>query len=124
MEEQLGVELFQRHDKGFALTELGASLLPSAHAMRDAVHAIELRAAGKGEALEGTVRITATQSPGNIYGLRYVGYQLIGGELGLIRAQDIRQPVVGHARDDYIVALLEEDRAQPVKLGRAVAIAM
>jgi len=60
MEEQLGAELFHRHDKGFALTDLGTSLLSSARAMREAVHAIELRAAGKGEALEGTVRVTAS----------------------------------------------------------------
>ncbi len=60
MEEQLGVELFRRHDKGFALSEAGALLLPSARTMRTAVSDIELRAAGKGDALEGTVRVTAS----------------------------------------------------------------
>ena len=60
MEQQLGAELFRRHDKGFALTELGGSLLQSARAMREAVHGIELRAAGKGDALQGTVRVTAS----------------------------------------------------------------
>lgn len=60
MEEQLGAELFQRHDKGFALTDVGTSLLASARAMRDAAYSIERHAAGKGEALEGSVRITAS----------------------------------------------------------------
>jgi DNA-binding transcriptional LysR family regulator len=60
MEEELGVELFLRHEKGLELSETGRSLLGSARAMRQAVHDLELRAAGKGEALEGTVRITSS----------------------------------------------------------------
>jgi DNA-binding transcriptional LysR family regulator len=60
MEEGLGVELFHRHEKGFALTEAGEGLLASARAMRRAVHDIELRAAGNGEALDGTVRVTSS----------------------------------------------------------------
>jgi DNA-binding transcriptional LysR family regulator len=60
IEEQLGVELFQRTDRGFTLTETGDALLPSARAMRRAVHDIELGAAGKGAGIEGTVRITAS----------------------------------------------------------------
>lgn len=60
MEDQLGVELFHRHEKGFSLTETGTSLLASAQAMRASIHEIELHAAGKGEALEGPVRITAS----------------------------------------------------------------
>lgn len=60
IEEQLGVELFQRTEKGFALSETGKALLPSAHAMRRAVHDIELGATQKGESLEGAVRITSS----------------------------------------------------------------
>jgi DNA-binding transcriptional LysR family regulator len=60
IEEQLGVELFQRTEKGFALTATGESLLPSAQAMRRAVHDIELGAAHKGESLEGAVRVTSS----------------------------------------------------------------
>ncbi len=60
MEEQLGAELFQRHDKGLSLTETGRALLAPARAMRDAAHGIELRAAGQSEAIEGSVRITAS----------------------------------------------------------------
>lgn len=60
MEEQLGAELFQRRDKGLVLTETGTSLLTAARAMRLAAHEIELRAAGRAEKLEGTVRLSAS----------------------------------------------------------------
>ncbi len=60
MEQQLGAELFRRHDKGLALTEAGAALLRPARLMREAVHEMELGAAGSHEQLDGTVRITAS----------------------------------------------------------------
>jgi len=60
MEEQLGAELFQRHEKGLTLTETGEAMLPPARAMRQAIHEIELRAAGTAAALEGAVRITSS----------------------------------------------------------------
>lgn len=60
MEEQLGAELFQRHDKGLTLTETGEAMLPPARAMRQAIHEIELRAAGTAATLEGAVRITSS----------------------------------------------------------------
>jgi DNA-binding transcriptional LysR family regulator len=60
MEEQLGVELFQRHDKGLALTSTGGAMLASARTMREAVHQIELQASGRTEEFAGTVRVTAS----------------------------------------------------------------
>ena len=60
MQETLGIELFRRRDRGLSLTEAGEGLLPAARAMRQAVHDIELTAAGRGEALEGTVRVTSS----------------------------------------------------------------
>jgi DNA-binding transcriptional LysR family regulator len=60
MEEQLGAELFLRHERGLSLTDTGAALLAPARAMRDALHQIELRAVGSAEALQGTVRIAAS----------------------------------------------------------------
>ncbi|SFR99802.1 LysR family transcriptional regulator [Yoonia litorea] len=60
MEAQLGVELFHRQSRGFALTETGAALVAPAQAMRDAVRQISLQAAGRQTQLEGTVRITAS----------------------------------------------------------------
>jgi DNA-binding transcriptional LysR family regulator len=60
MQDALGIELFRRRDRGFSLTGAGEGLLPAARAMRQAVHDIELAAMGRGEALEGTVRVTSS----------------------------------------------------------------
>jgi DNA-binding transcriptional LysR family regulator len=60
MQEALGIELFRRRDRGLSLTDAGEGLLPAARAMRQAALDIELAAAGRGEALEGTVRVTSS----------------------------------------------------------------
>jgi DNA-binding transcriptional LysR family regulator len=60
MQEALGIELFRRGDRGLSLTDAGEGLLPAARAMRQAALDIELAVAGRGEALEGTVRITSS----------------------------------------------------------------
>jgi DNA-binding transcriptional LysR family regulator len=60
MQDALGIELFRRGDRGFSLTAAGEGLLPAARAMRQAVHDIELAAMGRGEALDGTVRVTSS----------------------------------------------------------------
>lgn len=75
METQLGAELFHRAAKGFDLTQLGAALMEPARAMRDAVHQIELAAAGRVDMLEGTVRITASVAT-SIYTLPAIIAQL------------------------------------------------
>lgn len=62
IEAQLGAELFRRQPRGFALTDIGAALVPPARAMRDAVQQIALTAAGQQARLEGTVRITASMA--------------------------------------------------------------
>lgn len=62
MEEQLGADLFHRQPRGLELTETGAALVGPARAMHEAVREIELTAAGQSARLEGTVRITASQT--------------------------------------------------------------
>lgn len=60
LEAALGVVLFERHPRGFRLTEAGAALLPEAEAMRSAYHRFGQLAAGRERAPEGRVRITAS----------------------------------------------------------------
>lgn len=61
LEDQLGLRLFERQPRGFALTPTGESLLEPARAMRAAFHQLNLRAAGRDERMQGTVRITASE---------------------------------------------------------------
>lgn len=60
LEGQLGATLFQRNPRGFDMTDVGASLLPAAMAMRAAANDLALTVAGKTASLAGTVRITAS----------------------------------------------------------------
>jgi DNA-binding transcriptional LysR family regulator len=60
LESALGVILFNRHARGFALTDAGAELVPMARQMQEAMQAITFTAAGQAQQLEGTVRITAS----------------------------------------------------------------
>lgn len=62
IEAALSVELFRRHPKGLALSEIGESLLPAANAMRAAAGQMSLIAAGEDRALSGPVRITASRA--------------------------------------------------------------
>ena len=60
LEDQLQVELFQRHARGLTLATAGTELLPHARAVRDEIQKLGLAAAGRQEAMEGTVRLTAS----------------------------------------------------------------
>jgi len=91
MEEQLGAELFQRHDKGLTLTETGEAMLAPARAMRQAIHEIELRAAGKAETLEGAVRITSSV---------VVGTEHLPPIVARIRREEPRIEIEFHVSDE------------------------
>lgn len=60
LEEQLGVDLFQRHAKGLNLTETGVELLHHAQNMADAASRLALAASGQQADVAGTVRLTAS----------------------------------------------------------------
>ncbi|MEM0948724.1 MAG: LysR family transcriptional regulator [Pseudomonadota bacterium] len=60
IEERLGTTLFLREPRGMSLSETGAALLEPAHMMREAAGRFANIAAGAGEAVSGTVRITAS----------------------------------------------------------------
>lgn len=60
LEAALGVTLFRRGRRGYALTEAGAALCERARAVEDEVAAFRRIAAGSAETVSGTVRITAS----------------------------------------------------------------
>ena len=64
LEADLGAPLFMRSPSGLAPTELAESLRDPAEAMESAFEQIVRTASGTGEAVEGTVRITASEVMG------------------------------------------------------------
>jgi len=62
IEQQLGVSLFARQPRGLNLTETGAALLPAAQRMAEAMRELSLIAAGREDALHGTVRVTCSEA--------------------------------------------------------------
>ncbi|WP_375688195.1 LysR family transcriptional regulator [Pseudooceanicola sp. LIPI14-2-Ac024] len=61
IEAETGLTLFARQPRGLDLTETGHALLPAARRMAQAMAEMALAAAGRDEALTGTVRITASE---------------------------------------------------------------
>lgn len=60
LEEEVGGKLFTREARGLRPTPLAARLIPSASAMAEAAHALDLAASGEDQRIEGPVRITAS----------------------------------------------------------------
>ena len=60
LEATVGAPLFQRHAQGMRLSDAGADLLGPARQMERAARALALAAAGKTDAMSGTVRVTAS----------------------------------------------------------------
>lgn len=59
-EAALGIEVFTRHARGFALTEAGKRLLPTARAMRQAMHDLARTAEAEARQDTGLVRIACS----------------------------------------------------------------
>lgn len=61
LEQALGMALFTRQPRGLLPTAEAAALIPHARAMRTAAMSLSLAAAGRDQAVAGTVRITASR---------------------------------------------------------------
>ncbi|MEM7268479.1 MAG: LysR family transcriptional regulator [Pseudomonadota bacterium] len=61
LEATLGLKLFDRGPRGLTLTAPGRDMLAHAREVQAAAARLSLAAAGRGEALEGTVRLTAPE---------------------------------------------------------------
>lgn len=67
LEGQLDLKLFKRADKGYDLTDNGASLIDAARDMMSGADKIGLRAAGKSTRLDGTIRLSASEVVGAFF---------------------------------------------------------
>lgn len=61
LEKELGVSLFERSGRGLKLTPIGMDLLEHVRAMATAANDLSLNATGRSQALEGSVRIGASE---------------------------------------------------------------
>jgi DNA-binding transcriptional LysR family regulator len=61
LEEQLDAEVLRRGPRGIGLTETGEAILEPIRRMRDEASAVDVAATGRDAALEGTVRVSATE---------------------------------------------------------------
>jgi DNA-binding transcriptional LysR family regulator len=61
LEAELGVALFERGGRGLELTPSGLELVEHVRAMGEAASRVSLAASGRSQAIEGTIRITATE---------------------------------------------------------------
>jgi DNA-binding transcriptional LysR family regulator len=93
LEASLGVTLFERAGKSLRLTQAGLELLDHVRAMGDAASRISLAASGQSQAVEGQVRITASDVmsayvlPGALRRLREVAPLI---EVEVVAANDVR----------------------------------
>ena len=60
LEQELGLALFERTGRALQLTDAGRDLLAEARKMAEAADRIALLARGRAQALEGTIRVTAS----------------------------------------------------------------
>lgn len=62
LEKELGITLFQRVGRGLVLTSSGLELLDHVRAMGEAANLVSLTAFGQSQSIEGTIRISASET--------------------------------------------------------------
>lgn len=93
LEDELGVTLFERVGRSLALTDAAVELMEHVRTMAEAASRISLTASGQSQAIEGKVRITASdvlsayQLPAFLARLRQIAPLL---EIDVVAANDIR----------------------------------
>ncbi len=124
LEHALGLVLFERMGPSLRPTPSGVELMTHVRAMRDAASRLSLTASGQSQAIEGRVRITAS----DIYSayvlppmLRHLRSVAPGLEIDLVAANDVRDLLsreadiaIRHLRPtepDLVARLIREARA-------------
>ncbi|MFQ6546481.1 LysR family transcriptional regulator [Aestuariibius sp. 2305UL40-4] len=121
LEDALGVTLFERAGRSLQLTRAGRDLLDHVRAMGDAASRISLAASGQSQAVEGQVRVTASDAmsayilPEALLRLREVAPLI---EIEIIAADDIRDLL----RREADIAIRHVRPEQPDLIARLVGM--
>jgi DNA-binding transcriptional LysR family regulator len=119
LEEELGIMLFERIGRGLMLTSAGIELLEHTRAMGEAARRVSFAAEGQMQALEGLVRITASDVfsayvlPPFLHRLRRRAPRL---EIDIVAANDIRDLM----RREADIAIRHVRPEQPDLIARLV----
>ncbi len=98
-EGALGIEVFQRHRRGFSLTQAGTRLLPAARQMQAAMAEIARNAEAEAAQASGTVRLAASV---------HIAHHVLPRIIAALRAEAPEIDVVIHASDDSDNLLFRE----------------
>lgn len=90
LEAQLGARLFQRHPRGYALTEAGRSLLQAATDAEERLAQMASQIAGAGNLIEGDLTITSLPGLADLVMPRLVGLMVGHPGLRLTYLTDVR----------------------------------
>lgn len=119
LEQSLGVTLFERGHRQLQLTAPGLELLEHVRAMAEAANRVSLAASGQSQAIEGRVRITATEMLATYYlppMLRKLRAQAPGIVVEVIASDEVRDLIQREAD----IAIRHTQPIQPDLIARRI----
>lgn len=119
LEQQTGLHLFERSNKGLTITEAGARLVEVSGHMMESVDAFNRAVAGQDDHLEGDVRISANE---------IIGYFLLPGAIAALRQAypaiqieiDINNSFASLSQRDADIAFRMAEPSQPDLVRRSL----
>jgi len=119
LEKSLGVTLFERGHRKLQLTVAGLELLEHVRAMAEAANRVSLAASGQSQAIEGRVRITATEMLATYYlppMLRKLRELAPGIVVDVVASDEVRDLI----RREADIAIRHSQPTQPDLVGRRI----
>ena len=119
LEQSLGVILFERGHRQVQLTAAGLELLEHARSMAEAANRVSLAASGQSQAIEGRVRITATEMLASYYlppMLRKLCEQAPGIVVEVVASDELRDLI----RREADIAIRHAQPAHPDLIARRI----
>ena len=119
LEQSLGVTLFERGHRKLQITDAGLELLEHVRTMAEAANRVSLAASGQSNAIEGRVRITATEMLATYYLppiLRKLREQAPGIVVEGVAADDVRDLI----RREADIAIRHAQPTQPDLIARRI----